>query len=162
MKSLTNIICQLLNIGSTYHCLHHQHSLLPQVSDKLIDVDRLLHLDPLQHGIQCDEGACPAHSSTAVHQQNPLLGIGMGLSYFPDELDHGESIGGHSMVRPGKVVELSHFKRWILPLFNNKSEIKSLIEVKTKINLPIVTFNHRISEELPFLLVSMDSRPPNH
>ena len=100
-----------------YRCLDHQHPLLPQVADKLKDVDRVLCLYPLQHGVQCDEGACPAHTSTAVHQEEVLSAVGVGLPHSLDEVDHGDGIGGHSMIRPGQVVEQSHFKRWGVWLF---------------------------------------------
>ena len=91
----------LVCIIRSYHCLHHQHSLLPQVSDKLIDVYCVLRSYPLQHGVQCDEGASPAHTSTAVHQQSVLLGVRMAFPHSPDEVDHGKGIGRHPMIRPG-------------------------------------------------------------
>ena len=77
-----------------------------------MNVDGVLCLYPLHHGVQCDEGACPAHTSTAVHQESVLPGVRMGLPHSLDEVDQGEGIGGHSMVRPGQVVELGHFKGW--------------------------------------------------
>ena len=35
----------------------------------------------------------------------------MGLSHSPDKVDHRESIGRNSMIRPTKVVEHGDFKR---------------------------------------------------
>ena len=100
----------------SYHSLHHQDSLLPQVGDKLVDVDGSLCPDPLQHVIQRDEGASPPHTSTAVHQESVLPGVGMTLPHSPGEVDHGEGIGWHAMIRPGQIVKLSHFKRWSVRL----------------------------------------------
>ena len=96
----------------THHCLYHEHPLLPEVTDKLINVEGVLLLHPLQHGVQCDEGACPAHTSTAVHQEEVLLVVRMCLPHSLDEVDHGDGIGGHSMIRPGQVMEQGHFKGW--------------------------------------------------
>ena len=94
----------------TYHCLHHQDSLLPQFTHILINVDGLLCLYPLQHVVQGDEGASPAHTSTAVHQQQILPGVGVGLPHSLDKANHGEGISRHSMVGPGKIMVLGHFQ----------------------------------------------------
>ncbi len=59
----------------TNHCLDHQHSLLSQIL-KLINIDVFL-FDPLQHGVECDEGTCPPNTSTAVNQEDVRLGIRM-------------------------------------------------------------------------------------
>ena len=75
------------------------------------DVDGLLNPHPLQHVVQGDEGACPAHPSTAVHQQVGVADVWMGLSDLFDEVDEGCGIAGHSMVRPGQVVVLGHLQR---------------------------------------------------
>ena len=95
---------------NTYWSLHHQHSLFPQVAHKLVNVDGVLLLDPLQHVVQGDEGACPAHPSTAVHQQQVLSGVRVSLPHSLDEVDHGDGIGGHPMIRPGHVVVLGHLQ----------------------------------------------------
>ncbi len=60
----------------TNHCLDHQHSLLSQIL-KLIYIDVFLCFDPLQHGVECDEGTCPPNTSTAVNQEDVRLGIRM-------------------------------------------------------------------------------------
>ena len=96
----------------TYHCLHHEDPLFSQFTDILVYIDGLLCLDPLQHVVQGDEGASPAHTSTTVHQQQILPGVGVCLSHSLDEVDHGDGIGRYSMIRPGKVVILDHFKGW--------------------------------------------------
>ena len=85
----------------THRCLDHQYPLLPQVGDELKDADGVLCLHPLHHGVQCDEGACPAHTSTAVHQEEVLPAVRMCLPHSLDEVDHGDGIGRNSMVRPG-------------------------------------------------------------
>ena len=102
-KTLAN--CHVINI---YQGLHHQHPLFPQVYDKLIDVDGILCLYPLHHGVQCDEGACPAHTSTAVHQEEVLPAVRMCLPHSLDEVYHGDSIVWNTMVRPGQIMELNN------------------------------------------------------
>ena len=95
----------------TYYSLNHENPLLPQVGNKLVNVDGvLISLDPLQHGVQCDEGACPANTSTAVHQEGVLFVVRVCLPHSLDEVDHGDGIGGYSMIRPGQVVEQGHLK----------------------------------------------------
>ena len=82
----------------------------PQVGDKLKDVDGVLCLYPLHHGVQCDESACPDHTSTAVHQEEILPAVRMCLPHSLDEVDHGDGIGRNTMVRPGQVVEQGDLK----------------------------------------------------
>ena len=55
-------------VNIAYQCLYHHEPLGPHVTQKLVHVDRVLHLHPLQHAVQQDEGACPTHTSTAVYQ----------------------------------------------------------------------------------------------
>ena len=88
-----------------YYSLNHENPLLPQVGKKLVNVDCVLSLDPLQHGVQCDEGACPTNTSTAVHQEGVLSVVRVCLPHSLDEIDHGNGIGRYSMIRPGQVVE---------------------------------------------------------
>ena len=72
------------------------HLARPESWDKLVtELVTIFRFDPLQHGVQHDEGACPAHTSAAVHQQQVLPVVRMRL---PHSLD-GDGIGGHSMVR---------------------------------------------------------------
>ena len=94
----------------TYYSLNHENPLLPQVGNKLVNVDGVLGLDPLQHGVQCDEGSCPANTSTAVHQEGVLFVVRVCLPHSLDEIDHGDGICGYSMIRPGQVVEQGHLK----------------------------------------------------
>ncbi len=98
----------------TNHCLDHQHSLLSQALDKLINIDGFLCLDPFHHGIECDEGACPPNTSTAVNQEDVHLGIRMCLSHSLNEVDHGDGIGRDSMIWPCKVVEQCDLKCWLI------------------------------------------------
>ena len=84
----------------TYHSLYHEDSLFSQFTDILVNIDGLLCLDPLQHVVQGDEGASPAHTSTTVHQQQILPGVGVCLSHALDEVDHGDGINRYSMIRP--------------------------------------------------------------
>ena len=92
--------------------MYHQHPLSPQIADELKDVDGVLCLYPLHHGVQCDEGACPAHTSTAVHQEEVLPAVSMCLPHSLDEVDHGDGIGRNTMVRPGQIVKQSDLKWW--------------------------------------------------
>ena len=41
----------------TYQSLHHEHPLLPDTHEEWIYNDRPLGIDPLQQGVQQDEGA---------------------------------------------------------------------------------------------------------
>lgn len=84
----------------TYHSLHHQHPLLPQLGDKLVDIDALLCLYPLQHGVQCDEGASSPHASTTVDNQEVLPTVRMVLPYSLVKVDEGDGVGWHPVIRP--------------------------------------------------------------
>ena len=91
-----------------YQCLDHEHSLLPEAHQELIHIDCLLCLDPLQHGVQEDEGASATHPCTAVDQKgNPLLFV-VGLLHSPDEGDEGGGKLGYTVVWPGGEVVLGH------------------------------------------------------
>ena len=91
-----------------YQCLDHEYSLPPETHEELVHVDSLLGLDPLQHGVQEDEGASAAHPRTAVHQKRNALVFVVGLLNSPDEGDEGGGKLGHPMVRPGGEVVLRH------------------------------------------------------
>ncbi len=75
-----------------------------------MNIDGLFSFDPLHHGVECDEGACPPNTSTAVNQEEVCLGIRMCLSHSLDEVDHGEGIGRDSMIWPCKVVKQRDLK----------------------------------------------------
>ncbi len=94
----------------TNHCLDHQHSLLSQILNKLINIDSFFSFDPLHHCVECDEGACPPDTSTAVNQEDVRLGIRMCLSHSPDEVDHGDGIGRDSMIWPSMIVKQCDLK----------------------------------------------------
>ena len=91
-----------------YQCLDHEHPLLAETNEELIHVDRLLCLDPLQHGVQEDEGASATHPRTAVHQEGNALVFVVGLLYSLDEGDEGGGKPGHTMVWPRGEVVLCH------------------------------------------------------
>ena len=97
-------------------------------------VEAVLCLDPLQHGVQRDEGACPAHTSAAVHQQQVLHIVGVTLPHSLDEVDHGDGIGGHSMVRPRQVVEQRHLKWGTLRLIRLHKIIQCFKWAKKQMN----------------------------
>ena len=99
-------------LGRAYWSLDHEYSLLPESAHKLVDVDGLLRLDALQHIVQCDKCACPAHTCTAVDHHEVLLTVGVGLVHTLNEVDHGDGISRHPMVWPAKVVEQSYFTNW--------------------------------------------------
>ena len=98
------------HILMTNQCLDHQHSLLHEVMDKLMNIDALFSFKSFHHGVECDEGACPPNTSTAVNQENVCIGIRMRLSHSLDEVDHGEGIGRDSMIWPCKVVKQCDLK----------------------------------------------------
>ena len=90
----TTALHDILPCSITYHSLHHEDSLFSQFTDLLVNIDGLLCLDLLQHVVQGDEGASPAHTSTTVHQQQILPGVGVCLSHSLDEVDHGVALAG--------------------------------------------------------------------
>ena len=94
-----------------YQSLHHEHPLLPEAHEELVHIDRSLGLDPLQHGVQQDEGAGAAHARTAVHQQRNFLVLVVCLLHSPDEGDEGGGKPGHTVVWPGGEVVLGHRQR---------------------------------------------------
>ncbi len=69
----------------SYQCLHHENSPLSHVSYKLIHIHCLISLDPLEHGVQCDEGACTPHPCTAVDKQGPSQVLVVTFLNSPDE-----------------------------------------------------------------------------
>ena len=95
---------------TAYQRLHHQNTLGPQVVQKLVHVDRVLHLHPLQHAVQQDEGARPAHTSTAVYQHGWTIFI-VDLPHTADEGYEGGGKLWHPVVRPAEEVVVGHRKR---------------------------------------------------
>ena len=67
-------------------------------------------LDPLHHAIQYNKDTSPPHTSTTVDQERRLMEGWVDLPHLPDEVDHGDSIGWHTMIRPPQVVQLSHLQ----------------------------------------------------
>ena len=92
-----------------YLGLHHQHSLGPHLLYELINVEILPIFHPLQHGVKSDEGARPAHTGAAVHQQGRACGR-MCFANTLDEVKHAGLVVRNSMVWPGCEVEVSHFQ----------------------------------------------------
>ena len=105
-------LCNWIYLVHTYWSLDHEYSLLPESAHKFIDADGLLRLDELQHVVQCDKCACPAHTCTAVDHHEVLLTVGVGLAHTLDEVDHGDGISRHPVVWPAKIVEQSYFLNW--------------------------------------------------
>ena len=102
---------KLLQSLVTYQGLNHQNSLASDMFDEWEDGHCPLFIDHLQHGVQCDEGASPPHTSTAVHQHRLLTLVRVGLPDLLDVVDDCHGIGGHPMIRPAKEMELSDFQR---------------------------------------------------
>ena len=104
--------CNLTYLAHAYRSLYHEYSLFPESAHKLIHIDGLLRHDALQHVVQCDKCACPAHTCTAVDHHEVLLTVGVGLAHTLDEVDHGGGISRHPVVWPAKIVEQSYFLNW--------------------------------------------------
>ena len=68
----------------------------------------ILCISPLQHGVQRDEGACPPHASTAVHQEVAAARQRVALPDLLDEADERHGIGGDSMIRPPEEVVMDY------------------------------------------------------
>ena len=94
-----------------HQCLYKEDSLLPDVSDTVIDVDHTILFHSIQYGVQDNEGPCSPYTSTAVDQEGLGVTQRMSIADSTSEIDKGHSIRGYSVIRPGGVVELSHFKR---------------------------------------------------
>ena len=110
-----------------HQCLHEEDPLLPDVSDTVIDVDYTILFHSVQHGVQDNEGPCSPHTSTAVDQEGLGVTQRMSIADSTSEIDEGHSIRGYSVIRPGGVVELSHFKGWgrVLGGLNMEIEVKN-------------------------------------
>ncbi len=94
-------VCHLLNLRAPYQSLDHEHSLGPHIAEELVDVNRVLHLQPLQHAVQEDEGPGPTHTRTAVDQEGEAIVLVVPSLDAPDEGDERGGKLGHSVVRPG-------------------------------------------------------------
>ena len=81
------------------------------MSDTVIDVDHIILFHSVQYGVQDNEGPGSPHTSTAVDQEGLGVTQRMSTTDSTSEIDKGHSIRGYSVIRPGGVVELSHFKR---------------------------------------------------
>ena len=91
-----------------YLCLDHLNSLGPHVLEVVEHTQGPLLPHLLHHQVQQDEGASPAHPSTAVDQQGLGLGGRVLLPDPPDEGDERHCIAWNSMIRPGSVVHVCH------------------------------------------------------
>ena len=98
MRSCNLIYMYLAHV---YRSLDHEYSLLPESAHKLIHVDGLLRHDALQHVVQCDKCACPAHTCTAVDYHEVLLTVGVGLTHTLDEIETS-SEGNKTRKKQGK------------------------------------------------------------
>ena len=102
----------------TYLCLHHQNPFGSHVMQEFVHIHRVLSLHPLEHAIQEDEGACPAHTSTAVYQQGVAIIFVVSLLYSTDESSERSGKLGHSMIRPGGEVILGHLQWFSIRILN--------------------------------------------
>ena len=107
--SSQGITSSVFQLTPTYQGLHHEDSFCPHVTQELVHVDRVLHLHPLQHAIQQDEGARPAHTRTAVYQHGRAV-FAVVLPHTADEGDEGGSKLRHPVVRPAEEVVVGHRK----------------------------------------------------
>ena len=98
----------------THQSLNHQHPPPAQTRQELIHVDRLLSLDPLQHGVQEHEGPGPSHPCTAVDQERHSVLLVVGLLDPADEGDERRGKLGDSVIGPGGEVVLSQCQRLLV------------------------------------------------
>ena len=98
----------------THQSLNHQHPPPAQARQELIHVDRLLSLDPLQHGVQEHEGPGPTDPCTAVDQERHSVLLVVGLLDPADEGDEGSGKLGDSVIGPGGEVVLSQCQRLLV------------------------------------------------
>ena len=87
--------------------LDHVVPLGPQTSDMTVHVHRLLVLHPLQHAVDDDEGPGPADPRAAVGHDGAAV---RGVEHVDaaDELEEGGAVFRHSVVWPGRELELLH------------------------------------------------------
>ena len=102
----------------TYLWLYHHSSLGPHIKQKLVYIHCILLLNPLQHAIQQDEGACPTYTSTAVHQQGVAITFVVSLLYSTDESNERSGKLGHSMIRPGGKMIVGHLQWFSIRILN--------------------------------------------
>ena len=98
--------------------MHHEGPLGSHIKQKLIYIHCILLLHPLQHAVQEDERACATYTSTAVHQQGVAIILVVTLLYSTDECSEGSCKLGHSMIRPGGEVILSHLQWFSIRILN--------------------------------------------
>ena len=72
------------------------------------NTDTVLSLDLLHDDVQQDECPRTTHPSTAVDQQWLVVGDGVQFTDVTDEGNEGHDVVWHSVIRPGRVVEMSH------------------------------------------------------
>ena len=120
------------------------------MSEERVHVDRALRHDPLQHGVQQDEGSGATHARTAVHQHGLLVLVV--LPHSADEPDEGRGIVGHAMVRPAQEQEVGHLQLGQVGLGCLRGERETLTITRCPssrpgilLRLTCVTMNVRIS-----------------
>ena len=87
--------------------LDHLHPLHSQHSQPVGHTNAALGLHLLHDDVQQNECPCATHSCTAVHQQWQLLRDGLEFADVSDEGNERHDIVGHSVIRPGCVVQVS-------------------------------------------------------
>ena len=80
--------------------------LLSHSRQALVDINAALRGNPLQHGVQEDEGSGPTHPCTAVDQHGRLRVVV--LSQTADEGDECSGKLGHSVIWPAQELEMLH------------------------------------------------------
>ena len=104
-KAVTS--CPGLELSACHLCLHQLHALASHALQEAVQTESTLSLHLLHHGVQQDEGAGAAHARTAVHQQRGVQAGRVQLAHSADEGDDRHGIAGHSVVWPGRVMEVS-------------------------------------------------------
>ena len=86
-----------------YLSLDHLYSFSSHASQELINIDIFLMLHSLKHGVKDNEGACPAHTSTAVdqHWRTSFVIARPDATYEADE--RGRKLW-HTVIRPTEEV----------------------------------------------------------
>ena len=91
-----------------HQSLDHVYSLVPHSCQELIHIDTGLGHDPLQHGVQENEGSGTTHSCTAVDQH---VGLGIVvLTESTDESNESRCKLGYSVIWPTQELEMVDFQ----------------------------------------------------
>ena len=106
---MTEIKASGITLIRAHLCLYHQRFLGAHVPHKLVHIQVASLFHAFQHGVQCDIGACPAHTSTTVHQDGPVTGVI--VAHTSNKFNEGGSKLGNTVIRPAQEMELSNRAR---------------------------------------------------